>query len=395
MRRQLLTLTLLAAATLAPPTGGCARRQQATLGPVPANGFVRHWGADFQLKRDEADRLFLRDDFVFLYTRNNVVYTLSAAGGQLLAMNQVAAPRSDVRSPVLLGDKIVFPTLATMEVYDRSGRRIASVELDRPTRGPAVAQGNFLYMGVDHGRGGRLVKFDITRPFGKTLWELMTFAAISAAPAVYEDVVYAASEDGRLYAVNAARDPVWPIEGNTFVTAGRIVADVKVDDFGVYVASMDSKLYCLDRSTGRIKWTYYGAAPLREAPVALADRVYQYVPRRGLVAINKTEGQITRDALWVAPAARRFLSADGENVYVLTSQGSIAALDRNTGEPKFRSRRSDFAVTAQNTRDSTIYAATRDGQVYAIRPVLRPGTVGEIVFEERLLGEPLASMAGR
>ncbi len=314
----------------------------------------------------------------------------SAAGGQLLSSNAITAPRGQLRPPVILGDKIVYPTLSTMEVYDRRGRLTASVPLEHPTRSPAVPQGNVLYFGVDHHRGGRLLRYDITRPYGKALWELMTFAPISSAPAVYEDVVYAASEDGRTYAVTRDRQPVWPIEGNTFLTAGRVTADLQVDDFGLYVASMDSKLYCLDRQTGRIKWTYFAGAPLRESPVVLADRVYQYVPRRGLVAIDKTEGKPMREPVWNAPGARRFLSADEANVYVLASDGSIVALDKASGEPKFRSRRRDLTITTPNTQNATIYAATKGGELVAIRPVLTAGTVGQLVFEETILFEPLA-----
>jgi hypothetical protein len=370
---------------------GCARRAQpATIGPVPADRFAKNWGANLNLRRDEADRIFLRGDLLFLYTRANRSYVLSAAGGQLLSVNPITAPTGQLRPPMILGDKIIYPTLATMEVYDRRGRLTASVPLEYPTRSPAVPQGNVLYFGVDHSRGGRLLRYDITRAYGKALWELMTFAPISAAPAVYEDVVYAASEDGRTYAVAANRDPVWPIEGNTFVTAGRVTADLKVDDFGLYVASMDSKLYCLDRQTGRIKWTYFAGAPLRESPVVLADRVYQYVPRRGLVAIDKTEGKPMREPVWTSPAARRFLSADDANVYVLASDGSIVALDKASGEPKFRSKRRDLTITTPNTQNATIYAATKGGEFLSIRPVLTGGTVGQLVLDERVLSEPLA-----
>ena len=370
---------------------GCARRAQpATIGPVPADRFVKSWGADLRLNRDQVDRIFHRGDLVFLYTRANRAYVLSAAGGQLLSANSITSPGGVLRPPVILGDKIVYPTLATMEVYDRRGRLSASVPLEHPTRSPAVTQGNVLYFGVDHSRGGRLIRYDLTRAYGKALWELMTFAPISAAPAVYEDVVYAASEDGRTYAVAQNRDPIWPIEGNTFLTAGRVMADLKVDDFALYVASMDSKLYALDRQTGRIKWTYFAGAPLRDVPVVLADRVYQYVPRRGLVAIDKTEGKPMRDPVWTAPAARRFLAADEANVYVLASDGSIVALDKASGEPKFRSRRRDLTITTPNTQNATIYAATKGGELLAIRPVLTAGTVGQLVFEETILREPLA-----
>ena len=145
-----------------------------------------------------------------------------------------------------------------------------------------------------------------------------------------------------------------------------------------------------DRQTGRIKWTYFAGRPLREPPVVLPDRVYQYVPGRGLVSIDKTEGKSMRDVVWSAPGARRFLSADDANVYVLASDNSIVALDKNTGEPKFRSKRRDLVITTPNTKDATIYAATKGGEVLSIRPVLKGGSVGQVVLDEHTITVPLS-----
>ena len=103
-----------------------------------------------------------------------------------------------------------------------------------------------------------------------------------------------------------------------------------------------------------------------------ADRVYQYVPRRGLVALNKTEGKSAREALWTVPDARKVLSLDDKYVYALHDDGAIIALDRSDGIERFRSRRDDLTITATNTSGSTIYAANERGEVLAIRPVLRP-----------------------
>ncbi len=49
---------------------------------------------------------------------------------------------------------------------------------------------------------------------------------------------------GRIESVSAS-------EGGVYVTQAPIVADVKADETGVYVASTDTRLYCLDRQTGR------------------------------------------------------------------------------------------------------------------------------------------------
>jgi hypothetical protein len=59
----------------------------------------------------------------------------------------------------------------------------------------------------------------------------------------------------------------------------------------------------------------------------------------------------------------------------------VVAVDKATGEQKFTSRRTDFVAFATNTKDSTIYAATKDGQVLAIVPVLKAGNVGELALD--------------
>ena len=60
----------------------------------------------------------------------------------------------------------------------------------------------------------------------------------------------------------------------------------------------------------------------------------------------------------------------------------IAAHDKRTGEVRFTSQRSDFTVFGTNLvkEDGIVYAATKRGRVIAVRPVLKPGTVGEVVM---------------
>jgi hypothetical protein len=92
----------------------------------------------------------------------------------------------------------------------------------------------------------------------------------------------------------------------------------------------------------------------------------------------------------VQPQADQVLSADERYLYV-RSGNTIVALDRATGSPAFRSTRNDLVIFATNTQSPTIYAATRDGAILAIRPVTRPGAVGEIVFDSTIVHEALAS----
>ena len=69
------------------------------------------------------------------------------------------------------------------------------------------------------------------------------------------------------------------------------------------------------------------------------------------------------------------------NAYVRTKDNRVAARDKKTGEVRFTSQRRDFTVFGTNPKeDGIIYAGTKGGRVVAIRPVLKPGSVGEVVM---------------
>jgi outer membrane protein assembly factor BamB len=142
---------------------------------------------------------------------------------------------------------------------------------------------------------------------------------------------------------------------------------------------MDTKLYALDRGSGKIRWRYFAGTGLDTPPVATKDMVYQYVNGAGLVAIDKINGESDRKPRWIVKDARQFLAEDDQNVYVRASNNRILAVDKKSGETKFRSRRKDLVSFATNATDSIIYAGTKDGLIIAVKPVLTPGSVGTVV----------------
>jgi outer membrane protein assembly factor BamB len=376
--------------------GGCAKKveQEAapTIGPIPPNSFVQHWHAPLNLSNDSITELHLRDSHVYAYTRNDVAYQLSRAGGDLHWVAPVKASGGVLRPPVEIKDRIVFPTATTMEIYKDNGRFERRFPLEYSTRGPATGLDNFVFVGLDYPKGGRIAAIDVARPYANIRWELLTRGGVSSQPAIFQNIIYIGGEDGRVYAVTPDRRPHWPLEHGVFVTDGRIVADVQVDETGVYVASTDSKLYCLDRGNGQRLWQYFGGKPITSSPHVTASTVYVNVPDRGLVALDKGKEPFNRTPRWVSKDARKFLSEDSKHTYLATRDGKIQAVDRATGKILFVSKGRGFDLFVSNPKDDTIFAARKDGSVYAIKPVLGPGVVGEMVMnagEEVLEFEPV------
>ena len=68
---------------------------------------------------------------------------------------------------------------------------------------------------------------------------------------------------------------------------------------------------------------------------------------------------------------------------------SIIGVDKKTGEQKLHSTRNDLVAFASNPKGNLIFAATSGGQVLGIKPVTKPGAVGQVVKIE-LEFEPVA-----
>lgn len=393
MKQHLLMICLVVAVGLL--AMGCrTAAPEPTLSTLTTSGFVKHWQADINATKDPISQLHLRDDALIAYTRDNSSYWFSASGGQLLAINNVTAPGHTVQPPVALLDRLVIPTTSSLEIFSKAGRRIDSLKSPRALESPAAGSGNSVFVGVSYPESGRLAKIDVGQ-VAQLDWEVFAPRGMVAAPVVVEDAVFAGGLDGRVWGVTLTRAPLWPALDNYFKTDGPITADLAADDYGVYVASQDGKLYCLDRNTGKIKWMYYAGAPLLDPPVILGNLIIQRVPGSGLVAINKTEGTYVRQPVWIQSQSQQVLSADAGHVYVRSGGNLIVALDRVSGEPRFRSRRTDLRIFATNLNTPMIYAATKGGTVLGIKPVLKPGVVGEIVWDTTAVPESLALAQGQ
>jgi outer membrane protein assembly factor BamB len=327
---------------------------------------------------------------VVAYTKSKDAYVLNKSSGLIRFSTKITDSIVPPREPVVLKEKIVFPTDSTLEIYRRDGKFERSYKTSSSLRTNAVGWpgGSRVFFGVDTPGAGRIVCIETTPSTYQPItqkWELMSDkgAGINSAPATLAGVVYVGYEDGYVYAVNADnRQPIWSIStGPIFQTYGPVQADLRVDDFGVYVPSTDTKLYCLDKTQGREKWRYHAGTALRASPAVTATMVYLPVEGKGIVAIDKLNGPQWREPKWTVRDCVKLVSEDEKYAYFQRNDNMVVAIDKATGEQRFTSKRNDLTCFATNTKDGTIYAGTKSGEVLAFTPVLKPGFVGEIALE--------------
>lgn len=171
-------------------------------------------------------------------------------------------------------------------------------------------------------------------------------------------VLYAISGLGQsTFHGNAARTGVYSSAGPiqlkgvkwTFKAGGAIVASPAISDGVVYTASMDGHLYAIDQETGKEKWNFKSRMPIASSPAVNNGTVYFVSSAGSLAAIDAANGK----AKWVfATEFERKFEAKNLHGYPSPAQTIPDAWDIWTSSP---------AVS-----NGKVYFGSGDGNIYAI-----------------------------
>ncbi len=154
--------------------------------------------------------------------------------------------------------------------------------------------------------------------------------AIYSTPIVYGDSVYVGTYSGEVYALSTADGEniwVYPPKGEGYI--GAVVGSPVITNGIIYASSSDGKVYALDTTNGKRKW---------ETDHALADK------------------------LWTSPAVV------GDTLYISTFDGHIYALSVETGELSDWSFQSEAGFASSPViYEDTIFLGSFDRHLYAIK----------------------------
>ena len=175
-----------------------------------------------------------------------------------------------------------------------------------------------------------------TMPTGRVgpQWQTETGGEVNASPAVVDGTVYVGSNDGSLYALDAADgERLWRTEIGGSVTTSPAVVN------GTVYAGSGRLLYALDAGDGSEQWRYrtpeyeFNEGNIQEDPTVFDGTVYVGSEDRWLYALDAGDGtEQWRNEIGEHPGAPAV--ADG-TVVTKSDAGSAVALDAATGERRW------------------------------------------------------------
>lgn len=250
-------------------------------------------------------------------------------------------------------------------------------QADGPIRSSPTVAGGRVYIGS---ADGRLYALDAL--MGAEAWRYDAGSAIPSTAAVGGGHVFFQDRDGVVYALDAASgaevwrfatgpdmDLPWGNEGwDYFISSPALAGDT------VLVGAGDGKLYALSAATGSVLWEYATEGRIRSSPAVADGVVYVGSADGSLHAVELTTGE----RVWRFDAeGRSLVSADfgfdrrtitsspavgPEAVYVGSRDGHLYAVDRATGEERWRfDHEVSWVISSPAIADGVVYAGSSDG----------------------------------
>lgn len=241
---------------------------------------------------------------VYFGSEDHRLFAISTRTGKLLWVYEADGP---IRSSPRIAEGHVFIGSDDGRLHAvnlTTSRQVWSVEASGPIRSsPFIIDGNVIF-GCE---SGEVFCFNFR---GQSCWRFRARGAVTSSPTVDKNVVFFASLDGNLYAIDLKTSwVVWRfrmgkgsisspcISGNRvyigsadgciyavgsgnakeiwkFQTEHQISGSPSARDDALYCGSADGRIYCLDQETGHLRWEYKTDGPITGTPIFHDDRLF-------------------------------------------------------------------------------------------------------------------------
>ena len=298
---------------------------------------------------------------VYDSSQNGYLYALDAYTGNCYWRFNLGD--SVLSSPVVVNGVVYVSTMnGVYAVNAYTGAQIwKTIKFSGDVSTPAVS-GSMLYVGsfVEH----TLYAFRILD--GQLVWQYTTGDYVNSSPAVYGNFVYVGSDDGYLYALNAATGALkWKLNGGGIYPSDGMSPSPIVVNGVVYTSCYDGNVYALDAASGNVIWNHT-TTKLQSifASPTFSNGILYISAGSGVFALNAGNGVELWHFTVTYPIQASPTVAAGV-VYVGGNDGNLYALDSSSGSELWHLNTGGSIVAATAIDHGVLYLGLRNGVICA------------------------------
>ncbi len=274
-------------------------------------------------------------------------------------------------SPVLV-DSVLFIGNLRGELYAlnaRTGTRMGWITLGNAIQGTPLIDGNLAIVALSGPHEG-LVAYDLLE--GKVRWK-QTMGDMQVSPLLINAQVYTANTFGTFFCVDRTTGDIrWTFDlpGNS--TLKGIRSTPAGTDSGVVFGADDGAVYHLDAITGKLRWRIQGDAAVQAPVVIFRNTAYVTTLRGTVMAMDISSGTVR----WISEAGHPVfgpLVVDSLRAVVGTTGGRVLAFNSSSGTLLWSCDLQSPVNSGLLGSDSVLYVGTLKKELLALRAI--DGTV--------------------
>jgi outer membrane protein assembly factor BamB/tRNA A-37 threonylcarbamoyl transferase component Bud32 len=337
-------------------------RKTGMLGPItlpaakidPSEGIIQAvWS--FECEDEVRGTPLIHKGMLYAGSYDHNLYALNADTGEFLW--KYATEGGIVSKPSIYEGNVYFGSedKRLHVVYSRTGKLVWTYYTEGPVRSsPFLAEGH-VFIGSDDG-----YIHAVNAMTSRRAWRVDVGSYVRSTPLVHEGHVYFGTESGDFYCVDMGGSVRWRFKAKRAVTSSAVVSQGIV-----FFASVDWTLYALDAKTGWVIWRFrMGKASI--CTPCLADN---------FIFTGSTDGNIycidARSAkeIWRYATEHQVTGSPvvhKDSLYCGSVDGHFYCLEYRTGRLRWKFRTEGAITGTPAAENNLVYIGSTDHRIYAL-----------------------------
>ena len=172
---------------------------------------------------------------------------------------------------------------------------------------------------------------------GNILWTFETGGEVWSSPSYNGNEIFIGSDDGFLYCLDIDGKLIWKTKLNGKIRSSSPCLSYDDESSSLFIGTYNGGMFCLNQSTGGIKWNKQILKPVMASPATIKDKVFFAASDKRIYCFHVEDGSKiwefeTEDKIWSSPSLSEY---DGI-MFFGSLDSHIYGIDINTGRQTWK-----------------------------------------------------------
>jgi outer membrane protein assembly factor BamB len=201
---------------------------------------------------------------------------------------------------------------------------------------------------------------------GNIRWKFETGGEVWSSPSYNGNEIFIGSDDGFLYCLDMDGKLLWKTKLNGKIRSSSPCLSFDEDQRpSVFIGTYNGGMFCLNQSTGMIRWSKQITKPVMASPATIKDKVFFAASDKKLYCFQMKDGSRiwdfeTGDKIWSSPSISEY---DGI-IFLGSLDSHIYGIDINTGRQTWKFPTMNMVDSSAAIASSMMFVGSRDGLLY-------------------------------